>query len=182
MRKERANAALMVQAQEGTRDDMFLSRDFWLILQVHWHGHPLSPDWNLPPKHQAHFPSDPQWSLERNFNVSCARWRLAADSTEGVACWKRGVPMVGWTPWELQAARCLSHHGVVQLGSVGATPDIACDLFLSLCISDLETGQWVCGQVACSSMKREQVSKHWWVHSVNARVSINGYIVLMYKT
>lgn len=49
--------------------------------------------------------------------------------------------------------------------------------FLSFWISAVETDRTVNHrvQVSFSFMKREQVSNNGWVHSVDARVSINGY-------
>lgn len=149
--------------------DMFLSRDFWLILHVHRHGHPLSPDWNLPPKHQAHFPSDPQWSLERNFNFSCARWRLAADSTKGVACWKWGVPTVNWMPWELQAApRC---HTVVwySWGVWGPHQTLPVTFF------------YLSGSVIWRQDSECVVRWHAAPWKESKWVSIDGYTVLMHE-
>lgn len=66
---------------------------------------PLVPTGTFLPNTKLIFPVIHR-TLERNFNFSCTRWRLAADCTKAVACWKWGVPTVGWMPWELQAARC----------------------------------------------------------------------------
>lgn len=64
VKKERANTAWKIQAQEGTSFEL---ETCWLLVQVHRYGQPLSPDWNLPPKQQAHFPSDPQNSGEETW-------------------------------------------------------------------------------------------------------------------